>query len=294
MERDKNSSGFAVFIILIGISILLINFDILRLSMFWGVAHLWPLLLIIAGLSILFRRIRYFNVVLWLIFFGIVIGYSYLNMDEKSWFFGDTVEMVYQEKAAMVVTKGMVDIDMRQGTLDIGTNTNNIISYNVPNVGIEEKTIIDTGILGSTELIVKDKDWDDLFNTFQNRKYEISLPNHGEWTFDIDGAVIDGMIDLSDLKVESFKLDYAVGDIDLFISDKTSGVYVIDFAVGDIMIDVPESVGVKLIVDGAIKSIDVPNDFSNNDSTYYSSNYDDASEIIEIRISLAIGNIEIK
>jgi len=293
MERDKNSSGFAVFIILIGVCVLLINFDILRLSMFWGVAHLWPLLLIIAGLSILFRRVRYFNVVLWLVFFGIVIGYSYLNMDEKSWFFGDPVEMVFQEENALIVTEGIVDIDMRQGTLNIGTNTNDKISYNVPKTGIESK-MLNTSDTKPTELIVKDTNWEDAFNTFQNRKYEFSLPNHGEWTFDIDGAVIDGTIDLSDLKVESFKLDYAVGDIDLFISDKTSGSYVIDFAVGDIMIDIPDNVGVRLVVDGAINSIDVPNDFSNSDSTYYSSNYDDASEVIELRISLAIGNVEIK
>lgn len=293
MERDKNSSGFAVFIILIGICILLINFDILRLSMFWGVAHLWPLLLIIAGLSILFRRVRYFNIVLWLVFFGIVIGYSYLNMDEKSWFFGDPVEMVFQEENVAIVTKGTVDIEMRQGVLEIGTNTSEKISYNVPKTGVEEKTL-NTSLLKPTELVIRDMDWEDVFNTFQNRKYEISLPNHGEWMFDIDGAVIDGTIDLSDLKVESFKLDYAVGDIDLFISDKTSGSYMIDFAIGDIMIDIPESVGVKLLVDGALNSIEVPNDFSENDSTYYSSNYDDASEIIEIRISLAIGNIEIK
>jgi len=293
MEKDNKSSGFAVFIILIGICVLLLNFDILKVNMFWGIAHLWPLMLIIAGLTILFRRVRYFNVVLWLIFFGIVIGYSYLNMDEKSWFFGEQVEMIYQEEDVLTVTEGVLELDMSHGSLVIGTNEDNKISYNVPNVNIREKTL-NTSTTEPTALIIKDSEWDDFLGAFQNRKYEFSLPTQGVWDIDLDGAVIDGDINLSEIDVATFRLDYAVGDMNIYIGDYSTGSYNIDLAIGDIMIDIPNDMPVKMIIDGGLKSISVPDGFTQDDTKYYSEDFDESEDYILIKVDLAIGNVEIK
>lgn len=293
MEKDNKSSGFAVFIILIGICVLLLNFDILKINMFWGIAHLWPLMLIIAGLTILFRRVRYFNVVLWLIFFGIVIAYSYLNMDEKSWFLGEPVNMVYQEEDIETVTEGVLVLDMSHGSLVINTNESGIISYHVPSMNIREKTL-NTSTSDPTELIIKDSEWDDFLGVFQNRKYEFSLPNQGVWDINLDGAVIDGDIDLSDLDVATFRLDYAVGDMNIYVGDYSTGSYYIDLAIGDIMIDIPNDMPVKLVIDGGLTSVSVPKGFTQDDSKYYSENFDESEDYILIEVDLAIGNVEIK
>jgi len=287
MEKD-NRSGFAVLIILVGLGVLLINLNVLRLEMFWGIVHLWPLLLVVAGLSILFRKVRHFDVVLWLVFFGIIIGYSYLNMNDKSWFFGDPVDNKVTEMS-FEIDKATFELDVATGNIIIDDAENMV--YNLPEKNIS-RTHNDNES-GSGTVIITDNPSNDITTPFQNRVYDIGLQDNVSWQINLNGAVLSSDIDLSMNQVEDFDLDFAVGEVKL-ITSGDSGYYNIDFAIGTVVVDVPEDGNILIHVDGGISSLDVPSSFTQVDGYYQSANFDSSEEYMLIEIDLAIGTVEIK
>ncbi len=291
MSKEKNSSGFAVFVILAGIVILLFNMDMLKLDMFWGIIHLWPLLLIIAGLSIIFRNVRYMDVVLWLVFIGIVISYSYLNLDEKSWTIGEDTEVKAYMYEIEDIETGMIDLNIPTGSVEISANDIEQFDYSLP-VNCKSHTV-DTE---DSHLLFKvdDDQSNDFSLYFQNRKYDLVIPTSGVWDMRIDGAVINTIIDLKDIVVNDVRVNFAVGDVKIIIDDYHQSNYDIDFAIGNVVVDIPDDANAKIYYSGAISSIDVPEGFVKKGDVYYSSNYDESMDYLNIKVDLAIGNVEIE
>lgn len=293
MSREKNSSGFAVFIILIGVAVLLINLDVLRLDMFWGIIHLWPLLLVVGGLSILFRKIRHFDIVLWLVFFGIVIGYSYLNMDQKNWFVGEKIESKTFEKSLGEEKNAVLDLNISTGNITIDGTEEKDITYSVPEIGM--KTIsLDVNSNEPAILTLADKTASDFMTAFQQRYYDFKFPKDKTWTVDIDAAVIEANFDFSQIEIDQVKVDYSVGDVSVIIGEETYGNYDFNFAVGHLNIDVPDDMNVRIRYDGALSSMDYPDEYTRLDDYYYSENFDESKPFIDIIIDLAVGSVEIK
>ena len=291
MSKEKNSSGFAVFVILAGIVILLFNMDMLKLDMFWGIIHLWPLLLIIAGLSIIFRNVRYMDVVLWLVFIGIVISYSYLNLDEKSWTIGEDTEVKAYMYEIEDIETGMIDLNIPTGSVEISVNDIDQFDYSLP-----ENCKSHTVETENSHFLFKvdDDQSIDFSLYFQNRKYDIDVPNTGVWDMRIDGAVINTIIDLKDIDVNDVRVNFAVGDVKIIIDDYYQSNYDIDFAIGNVVVDIPDDANAKIYYSGAISSIDVPEGFVKKGDVYYSSNYDESADYLNIKVDLAIGNVEIE
>lgn len=287
MEKD-NRSGFAVLIILVGLGILLVNLNVLRIEMFWGIVHLWPLLLIVAGLSILFRKVRHFDVVLWLVFFGIVIGYSYLYMDNKSWFFGDPVDNKITEMS-FNTDQASLELDISTGSI-IMKDADKMI-YNLPEKNIS-RTHNDNDS-GSGTVYISDNPSKDIMTPFQNRVYDVGLQEDVKWRINLDGAVFHTDLDFSNTHVEEFEADFAVGNMNVITSNEP-GNYYIDFAMGTVLVDIPEDKNVKIHVDGGISSLGMPESFTEMDGYWFSENFNEQEDYIYVEIDLAIGTVEIE
>lgn len=289
MEKRK-SSNFGVFIILVGIAILLINMNVLKIGMFWGIIDLWPILLIIIGLSMILRRVKYVPVVLWLLFIGLVVAYSYLNIDQKSWSFGSSVSHITESQSMSPSEKGQILLDIRQGSLDITTN-DQMISYTVPDKNVENSQVKTNGNL--TELIIEDDHDIDIINNFQKRSYEIDMIENDEMSFSLDGGIILGEIDFSNVAVNGFDLDLGIGELDISFGQGSYGTYDINVGVGDIKLDIPQDIGVKIIKDGGLTSVSLPSYFNESDDVYTSENYGSTEFELIIYVDLGIGSLEI-
>lgn len=291
MNKEKKGSSFGVLIILIGIGILLYNLDILRFSMFWGIVKLWPLLLILAGLSIIFKRVRYMNIVLWLIFTGIVIGYSYLNQDEMSWSLGDTEPTIIQEVAADGVIRGELTYDLNTGSLTIDSHDKDTLIYEVPESGIIEAAF-DLNTLTASHLKIQ-SDSNKFQEMFRSKKYSTTLPTSGIWTFDVNAGVMDITMNLEEVALENGRIDLGVGDIEIQFGEVVSGELYIDIGVGDVTLDIPESVGVKIISNGGLTTIDAPGLSESND-VYLSDNFESAGQQLTVYLDLGIGSFDLE
>lgn len=290
MRKEKSSSNFGVLIILIGIGVLLYNLDILKITMFWGIVKLWPLLLIVAGLSIIFKRVRYLSVVLWLLFIGVVIGYSYIYIDEMSWSFGPDIPSISYASDAVGIEEAFMNLDLSTGSVIVKSQPDTTLMYSIPEKGIDVAEFTQTGTFGELEIKADNKS---SLNVFQSKNFEVVLPEGSDWSFEIDGGVLALEMDLTSLKTTGGNIDLGIGALELIFGDEATGYYEIDLGVGDILITIPDKIGVKLIKDSGVASIDTPN-YTKNDGIYYSKNYEDAENKIEINLDIGVGNFEIK
>lgn len=70
--------GMGIFFIIVGAVWLLVNLGYIR---GWWILNslsvLWPLLLVVIGINIIFRGNAVINIIVWLLFAAAVIGYSF-------------------------------------------------------------------------------------------------------------------------------------------------------------------------------------------------------------------------
>lgn len=290
MSKEKSGSGLAIWLIVIGLSILLYNMNILKISMFWGIVKLWPFLFIVMGLSILFKSVRYLDVVLWLGFIGVVIAYSYFYMDDMSWEFGEEIPSVHYEMEEVGIEFGELEIDIPIGSIKVDSH-DGPLEYDIP----EDMTPIEVAS-DPFRFELKDDVDRDAFGDLTTKTYNVTLPEMGEWTLRLDTGIASAKVDLSEIAITDGYIDFGIGDIELILNEASSGKLLIDFGIGDATVIIPKSddLGIKVITKGGLSTYDLPSDYKKEDNVYYSKNYDDSKHQLEITVDLGIGKFEIK
>lgn len=69
--------GFGIFLLLVGVTLLLINFGVINWSIFDALYDFWPALLIVIGVNMIFRHNEIVRAITWLLFFAALIAYSF-------------------------------------------------------------------------------------------------------------------------------------------------------------------------------------------------------------------------
>lgn len=292
MSSRKSTSSIGVTVILIGVAILLINFDILSLNMFWGITKLWPLVFIVIGLSLLFKSVRYMGLVLWLIFIGAVISYSFINMDDKTWSFGQAVTLETFQESYDTLNIGNLDMKISTGNIDIRSHDHKFIEYTIPDSHMLPVSF-DKSSFGIVNLEIEEDNQDKLF-LVKEKNHQVVLPKEGIWNVNIDVGISTGSINLEAHPVNEFNLDLGIGEYHVKVGDLSQGTYNIDIGIGEVVLELPKDLGVKIYSDRGIASIKVPKDYIKDDQTYTSSNYDSAKHKIEIYVEIGIGSFKIR
>jgi len=286
MSREKSGSGLGILIILIGIGILLVNFNVLSIDMFWGISHLWPLIFIVIGLSILFKSIRYMGTILWLLFLGVVVAYSFVNMDQKGSADQATYEQAYDHQV-----DSKLSMDLKTGLLKVDAGPSDKVIYKVP------KDYTSPVEVESTEeafnITIKEKSKDAFFY-MKNKAYDVSLPSKSSWYMDVNAGVGEVELKLEDLRVTGMTLDAGIGNCKIYLGEDVQGEYKVDMGIGNITFYIPETVGVKVYYDLGIGKASMPDNYSKGKGTYTSDNYETADKTIIIRVDSGIGNFKIK
>jgi len=83
MRKSFDSISRGLLLITIGVIFFLLNYDILSWNFWFHVSELWPLILILAGIGLLFSRRIPLSAVL-LVFLLSMVGYSMVMGDKPS------------------------------------------------------------------------------------------------------------------------------------------------------------------------------------------------------------------
>jgi hypothetical protein len=290
--------GFVGAILLIGLGIvfLLSNLGYLTLNVWEMVIRLWPLLLVAIGLDIAIgRRSVWGGIVGLVIILVMLVGALWIYGVRQAGGQSLTGEQISQGLDG--VTKARIEIVPALGALHIGS---------VPEPdGLISGTVRLSGGIQVKQDFTKTGD-EGFYSLRGTGGVTIRIPNNQDWSWDLfltpriplDIKTSLGAgelsLDLTGMKVSNLEVNFGVGQATVTLPEGFKFDGAINGAIGQIVIIVPRSVGLRIIEDGVIVSVNAPTDFSHSGNLYTSPNYDQAEERVDLKIDLAMGEVQIR
>lgn len=299
--------GFGLTLVTIGVIWLLFKFNILSFSIIDAIIDLWPLLLVVAGVNLIFNNKSIITFITWVLFLGILIWYgqfgnvSLSGMPERisgeetvsrdhSW---ESYESAKGEiELDDDIEKGNLKFDLGFGSVYISASSDDDLEYEIP----EKITKVYSRTTKKTANVEFEQIEKLFFNWGDNQPmdYDIELPEDVEWDIDINTGAIDAVIDLKDLDVRNLDIDCGAGDIDITYSEDAPLVYTdIDCGATEVSLNVPQEAGVEISMDGLVSE----NNFLSNglvkvsDDIYRSEDFEKSDIKLFIEIDTGVGDI---
>ena len=282
-------------LILIGLGtfLLLINFDYLTWHSWGRLWKLWPLILVAIGVDLIFKERPVWRAILGGIMILLLVGGGIWLAS-----FSSQVGISQPVEAAQPlgddISKARLTISLSAGELLIeeGAQKGMLLDGEIPQKTGYEHYSETNGIATYT---------------LNSSTSQIS-PSHGLWDIklttqipiDLNAEMGAGemVLELEELKPENLVVKQGVGDIKLRLplGTLTQGPLQVEVnqAIGQIQIRIPNGASVRIEVSKALSNLNIPQNFSRRGDYYYSPNYTEGDVGIELNISQAIGNIDIK
>jgi len=335
MERSHQVSRpslfFPIILITAGVVWLLINNGVVAVENLYRLIPYWPVLLILAGVSLILQRIWWpLSGLLWLLaaaFFvwALVFPPAFLPaqpaLDLKQ---GTYSEPLDQASAASV----RLDLSVQPATIQVLENSSDLISADMSYVGeiifetsgTTEKSVRLDQTSGSGFWIVR---WD-MFIGQDLGTWEIGLTPEIPLALTVDVGTGRADIDLSGLILESldidggtggmniilpaesehynFKLDVSTGGTSVQIPKGASVDLDLDGGTGSVVIDVADNAGVQVEVrDGGVGALRLPPGFvkvdgeaGDDEGVWENDAYTSTSAPVRIILDIGTGSVEIR
>lgn len=297
--------GFGLTLISIGLIWLLFKFNILTFSVFRAISDLWPLLLVVAGINLIFINRKIVSFIVWMLFLTVLIWYGQFGgggryieqisgrpaIERDS---GWTAHQMSEGQVGMdeSVDRGTLKLDLGFGSLQVGDTARSQVDYVIP----EDITNVYSRVTNRHLKVDIEQDekfnfnwWDD-----QESMYKVDLPRELEWDIVVNTGAIDANFDLSQLNVSSLDIDCGAGDIKVTYGKMAPIVNTnIDCGATSIVLNVPEDAGVEINMNGLIKD----NNFLNaglskkTDSVYRTDDFETQDLKLFIEIDTGVGDV---
>lgn len=283
-------------IIILGIIFLMENLGYFNFPwiFFW---QLWPLLLVIWGLSYLVKSSVHFVISLIgiLLLVGAGIAYSIDSGKLNGWnWHGERVgakqelNLAYQDS----IDAASLKILGGAGVYNIGGTTSNLIDLKA------ESTVSKFKLSGdeSNKNITVSQDNFTMFG-FQKEKnnLDLSLNAKPEWTIEMQCGAISSTVDLSAQKIKKFVLNSGATSIDLKLGDIADLTNVeIKTGASSIVMKIPKEVGSKVISKTGLSDKQYEGFELLPNGNYQTSNYEISLKKINFDISAGVSSIKIE
>ncbi len=292
MNNNKVTGG--IILIGIGIILLLINLDIMSEAIILHFFRLWPILLIVIGVNVIFKKNKIVSVVTWVLLFAIIIGYGVVTNEQPQSLDSSIGGEIIIEKQK-ITEQGDLDLQIGGAEIVIGSTSSKLLKVMMKHEDLE----YDTQYLNNNKKVDIDIDgmrrkrvyvFDDIEN-----EYDIELNKEIEWNIDVNMGAVSGIIDLSELQINTFDLELGAGDIDMKFGDKNSLTEVnIDAGASNIDVYIPKNVGIKINSHGGLSHMDLKGGgWVRTQNNYYSPNYDEAQRKIVLDITMGVGQVSV-
>ncbi|OGE88203.1 MAG: hypothetical protein A2760_02690 [Candidatus Doudnabacteria bacterium RIFCSPHIGHO2_01_FULL_50_67] len=279
------------FIIILGLALLAQNTGWFGSLDVWGFfARLWPVFIIIAGLSMLSRGgwvgglITFAAVVL----IGGLIAAAFLGAPERE---GEvqTFDITRGEGAKVAE----VSVSFGAGTFKMRGGSPSLASGRLESSFADLKT--SSQVDGDTQYVSleTDSNFSGVYRKNQN-ELTVDLNNDIPTSIDIDSGASDLDIDLGTVNVTDFSIDTGASSLDLVLGDRAANASVsIDAGASSINITIPRGLGVKLSAEGALSSRNFQDFRSLGNGRYESENYAAAAKKVEINIDAGVSSLNV-
>ncbi|MFZ4740658.1 MAG: LiaF transmembrane domain-containing protein [Bacteroidales bacterium] len=291
---------WGIVLIAIGIMIILKNMDIVHFNWF-AIMQLWPLLLVIWGISIIPVKdyIKFILSLLTLIVGIFLINYYQCNdsfcwnwkySDEKA----NWKEQKMEENYDSTITMAVLQLDAVAGDFNIDGTTNKLISFessgNIGDYNLNTSTndsmkVVEIGIENN---VVK------MSNNQKGNKTKIALNPNPIWDLDLEAGASNVNFNLSEFKVRNIDFDGGASNIELKIGIKQTNVNIkIEAGASSIKVLIPKESGCEFEGDNVLSSLNFDG-FTKTNGVYRTADFDKAANKIYINIDAAISKFSIE
>lgn len=310
MRSVLESVSRGLLLIVLGVIFFLNNFGYLPWGFWLNAADLWPLLLILGGIGLFFsRKIPMSTVlVIFLIFlvgYSMIFGTNHFEPFRSNYYWNDrkdaggaSATVVLDTPLAAGVKKADVELRLGGASVQIqGLNDDKNLALGDYDWGggmVTRSPEFNTKQTGENAILTLDAE---KRNGSGRSDLSLKLTDQVDYAFDIKAGAINGNLDLSMLKVNKFNLDMGASKLNLQFGDTgVSTEASINGAASDIELVIPEQVGVRIRSSSVVSK----SDFSNaglvraGDKGWVSPNYEQAKSKVDLKISMAVGSIDLK
>lgn len=312
MRQAFDSVSRGLFLIAIGVIFFLLNYGILSWGFWFHVGELWPLILILAGIGLMFSRRIPLSFVL-LMFLLCMVGYSLVVGDKPiPW------HMTIPYSSGMTETKPVnvplpSDVKKAQVNLELGGSQ---VQVQALDPGNSERQLITGNYQGKSENSDQGSDGSGLsthqsgdtlavtlssasfgkkMNKGNRNNIELNLSTKVHYDLDVTAGAINGKMDLSQLSVDNLNISTGASNFELQFGDTeitTQGK--IDSGASKLRLVVPENVGLRIRLNGVATNTNfMGSGLFLEDKNWVSPNYAAAKTKIDLEISTAAGEVQL-
>ncbi len=296
--------GLGIFLLAVGVIWILVSFKIISFNyieqFFVASIKLWPLILIVVGVNLIFKYNYSVKLVSWVLYFAILISYGVIvnpklgfdsvKIDLNLGDVGNGDHIKYSEKLKEATKEGKLDISLGAAKINIDGKTDNLFDADVPKSVKLKKT--DYSHNNSEARIYFDKN--NGFD-FRNQDSIFQLNKSVLWDVNIKTDVLTGKLDMTDLKIKKLDLDVKASSVDVVFGsgyDKTNAE--IEAKASNINLTVPKNSGVRIKMSGKLNNTNLDKlEWKNDKNVYESPNYDKAESKIDMEMDMDISNLKV-
>lgn len=291
MNNGKLING--IILITIGIFLFLVNLGYISFSILFGIFDLWPLIFIVVGVNILFKK-KSITFITWTLFFVILILYGvfYQGGIVKNELIRNNINV----KKPIETTYGEFDLDIGAAKVNIDSEEEGLIRANLEG----RELLYNEAYKNSKEtanLRFEGKEYSITnLDKSKSSNYNFNLNKDVIWDLDLDLGAISGKLNFEEIPIKSIDLDFGAGDLDMILGNKYNNSNIkIDSGASNLTIVIPKEAGIKIKLDAALTKTNIDDLNLNKSGDYYlSSNYEEANKKLEFDIDMGAGKIDFK
>lgn len=315
---ENRNVFWGVLLVAIGGLFILDNMDLISFS-FSALVGLWPLLLVVWGISILPVKAVYKTVGGLLI---AVFALAYASSSDKTFWWQDhlinkfdkNVHMNYgnddddedyddeeetyytfkfDEEEGSEITEAKLTMDVAAGKFRIDeATTEHIIDFGAySNIGPYTSNMVMNGNTADINIDLEDGV---IKNGTNRNKASIKLNPKIVWDLNLNIGAADFKADLRKFKVSKVDIDGGASAIRVRIGDLQKDTFIkIDAGAASIRVDVPQDAGCKVDSKSFLVDLQLDNFQKNEEGDYVTSNYEESEQKIMINIDAAISKLKV-
>lgn len=299
LEKQKSLRPDQVFW---GLLLVIIGFMALAEKVGWldvnfaNIISLWPILIIIAGISILSTKNSLFKAIHWLVVISALVLVIWFGLYADKYMSVDLNTASDQSSRNQSIKK--LDLTIKGGASQIKVYGSDIpepskvrLESNITQLEKTESVNNETqtvaySLEGNTPIV---------FGGSITNKLFVEIARELETKLTIDAGASEIRADLSDVILAEALIKSGASDVEIKLGDRQNNALVtIDSGASNVVMLVPKSIGVKLSLDAGLSSREIADLTSKGDNIYESENYEQSEKRIEIKAKTGLSNFTLK
>ena len=285
----------ATLLVLAGVAMLMLNLGYGSWQMVIEAGKLWPILLILLGLGLLWggRIPGWLAMVLVVALAGGVVFLFLKTPGLLADNYDTDTEVVITRQQYPGLSSGNIDITFGGGRLTLGTDTGEWLEGQFGNRGAASQVEIHDGNLKA--VFKNPRNFWSLGHAADNH-WGINLSPDLVWDLKLAAGAMEGQLNLNDVPLKSIDLQLGAGDVNLTLGGNGKKTRVdADAGAAQLILRVVGDTGVSVEFDGALSQTNLNElGYTVVNGRYVSPNYDEAPSKIDVDLDMAVGEFRLE